>query len=137
MYSGEKTIRSILKLQNCILYVLKYRDLKSYNKPVDGEVLAIIILQKEKRENRLRIQLQLWTLKENGAFVWSTEMKQIDINLLGQDSENSHTQRGKNKVATMLRNRKETELISENNRKKLNLTAFIKMHRKHDQVWFW
>lgn len=33
---------------------------------------------------------------------------------------NSHIQRGKNKAATMLKNRKETELISGNNRKKLN-----------------
>lgn len=54
---------------------------------MDVEVLAITTLQKEKREKRLRIQLQLWTLKENGAFVLSTEMEQIDTNLLGQDRE--------------------------------------------------
>lgn len=88
LYSGEKKKnRAILKLQNCILYILKYRELKSYNKPVDVEILAITTLQKEKREKRLRIQLKLWTLKENVAFVLSTEMEQIDINLLGQDSE--------------------------------------------------
>lgn len=69
------------------MYILKYRELKSYNKPVDVEILAITTLQKEKREKRLRIQLKLWTLKENVAFVLSTEMEQIDINLLGQDSE--------------------------------------------------
>lgn len=83
----KKKNRAILKLQNCILYILKYRELKSYNKPVDVEVLAITTLQKEKREKRLRIQLQLWTLKENVASVLSTEMEQIDINLFGQDSE--------------------------------------------------
>lgn len=54
---------------------------------MDVEVLAITTLQKEKREKRLRIQLQLWTLKENVASVLSTEMEQIDINLFGQDSE--------------------------------------------------
>lgn len=38
---------------------------------------------------------------------------------------NSHTQRGKNKASTVLQNRKEIELVSENNRKKkLNLTVF-------------
>lgn len=58
------------------------------------EVLAITTLQKEKREERLRIQLQLWTLKENGAFVLSTEMREIDMNLIGQDRERTVTLRG-------------------------------------------
>lgn len=43
----------------------------------------------------------------------------MDGNLLGQDRQwvNSDTQRAKDKVATMLKNRKEIEAISENERK--------------------
>lgn len=40
----------------------------------------------------------------------------MDVNLLGQDRQwvNSDTQREENKVATMLKNRKEIEVINEN-----------------------
>lgn len=103
---------------------------------MDVEILAITALQKEKRGKRLKIQLQLWTLSENGAYVLSTEMKQTHKFTWSRQRVGSHTQRGKKKAATMLKNRKETELISENHRKKVDFSCILRL-RKHEQEWFW
>lgn len=74
---------------------------------MDVEVLTIATLQKEKREKKIKDSAS--TMDTEGKFLLSTEMEQIDVNLLGQDRQwvNSDTRRGKNKVATMLKNRKE------------------------------
>lgn len=123
MYSGGKTNRAILKLQNCFLYILKYRESKRYNKPVN-----ISNNQLAEREKGKKIKDSASTMDTEGKWNICTKHGNGENRYKftwSRQRVNSHIQRGKNKAPTMLQNRKETELVSENNRKrKLTLTAF-------------
>lgn len=136
MYSGEKNKQGHSEVTKLHFVHPKIHS-KSYNKPVDVEVLAITTFQKEKREKKIKdsasttdtkAKWSICTKHRNGANRYKFTQSRQQVN--------SHTQRGKNKAATMLKNTKETELISENNRKKVEFICIL-MHRKHEQEWFW